>query len=142
GYKVANQDVQVTTSLGDIRQEIPSARWVVGHNVRGFERKAVFGPDYDEPLERGTSGRVYDTLIHAALVNPAPYKYVNRFGQDALADTPGKAQKWFGLDEQAHQLGVRRKTDDLAALAKEYGDPELTGKARIADGFGNIPVDD
>src|SRR5690606_10959532 len=33
GYKVDNQDVQVTTSLEEIRQEIRSARWVVGHNV-------------------------------------------------------------------------------------------------------------
>src|SRR5690606_33263377 len=75
GYKVDNQDVQVTSSLEENRQEIRSPRWVGGHNVHAFDLKAVFGPDSDEPLELAKSGRVYDTLIHAALVNPAPYKY-------------------------------------------------------------------
>lgn len=142
GYKVDNQDVRITTNLEEIRQEIRSARWVVGHNIHAFDLKAVFGPDSNEPLELADAGRVYDTLTHGTLVNPAPYHYVNRFGQDAYADEPEKAKKWFKLDEQAYQLGVRRKTDDLDALAREFGDPELTGRARIIDGYGKIPVDD
>lgn len=135
-------EVALTTDLEEIRHEILRARWIVGHNIHSFDLPAIFGIRSDTPLELAMQKRVFDTWTHAALVHPAPYTAKNRFGRDALYDTPSKAKSWFGLDEQAYQLGVVGKTDDLKELAYEFGDPELPRKERIKDGFGKIPVDD
>jgi DNA polymerase I len=131
GYKWSGRGpVVLTTDLEELKAQIRKARWIIGHNIHAFDLKAVFGPDSNEPLELTKQGRVFDTWVHAILVHPAPHQYTNRFGKPAFADKPEKMKKWFGLDEQAHQLGVKGKTADLKALAKEFG------------GFGKIPVDD
>ncbi|HVV11618.1 DNA polymerase [Amycolatopsis sp.] len=145
GYRWADWTkgrTEITTDLEEIREYIREARWIIGHNIHDFDLRAVFGIDSNEPVELAMQKRVYDTWTHAALVNPAPYTYINRFGKPALADKPDKAKKWFSLDEQAYQLGVQGKSMDLAELAREFGDPELKGKAREVDGYGRIPVDD
>jgi DNA polymerase I len=142
GYRWVKSETVLTTDLDELRDQIDQARWIIGHNVHSFDLPAIFGPDSNIPLELAMQGRVYDTWTHAVLVNPAPYSYVNRHGKSALANTPDKMRGWFSLDEQAHQLGVAGKTDDLKALAKEFGDPNLSGKDRIRDGFGRIPVND
>jgi len=143
GYKWRGKDdVRITTSLDEIKEEIDKARWIVGHNLHAFDFKAVYGCWDDTWLELTEQGRVLNTWTHAVLVNPAPYSYINRHGKNAFADSPDKMKKWFALDEQAHQLGVPGKSMDLAVLAKEFGDPELKGKAREIDGYGKIPQDD
>ncbi|WP_211245904.1 DNA polymerase [Actinomadura oligospora] len=142
GYAWGDGPVQITTDLGELRAAILKARWIIGHNIHDFDLRAVFGFRSNIPMRLADEGRVYDTWTHAALVNPAPATYVNRYGKKALADKPEKMLAWFGLDEQAYQLGVPGKTHDLKELAHEYGDPELPKKARIEDGFGRIPVDD
>ncbi|WP_232785917.1 DNA polymerase [Mycobacteroides chelonae] len=130
GYAWGDGEVVLTTSVEEIREQILKARWIIGHNIHAFDLRAVFGIKSDVPLELAQERRVYDTWTHAALVHPAPYMFVNRFGKNALANSPDKMKRWFSLDEQAHQLGVPGKTHDLKALAKEFG------------GFGSIPVDD
>lgn len=131
GYKWAGQpEVTLTTDLEEITEQIRKARWIIGHNIHAFDLKAVFGTGSDEPLQLAKDHRVYDTFIHAALVHPAPATYVNRHGKNALADSPERLRSWFGLDEQAYQLGVQGKTHDLKELAREFG------------GFGEIPLDD
>lgn len=133
-----DSEVTLTTDLEEIRDAIRRARWVVGYNQWAFDLKAVFGPDSNEPVRLAMAGRGADMMTHAGLVNPAPYKYMGRHGYELIADSPAKAMRWFGLDEQAFQLGVGGKTDDLAALASEFVDP---GEEAWL-GFGRIPVDD
>ncbi|MDA3643823.1 DNA polymerase [Saccharopolyspora indica] len=131
GYKwVGQPEIALTADLEEIREQIQRARWIIGHNIHAFDLPAVFGTKSDFPMELADQGRVYDTWTHAVLVHPAPFQYVNRFGKTALAKGPGEMKKWFSLDEQAHQLGVKGKTHDLKALAAEFG------------GFGEIPIDD
>lgn len=143
GYKWRKKDdVVITTSIDQLIEEMDKARWIVGHNIHAFDFKAVYGPWSDVWLELTEQGRVLNTWTHAVLVNPAPYSYINRKGRKALADSPDKMKAWFGLDEQAHQLGVPGKSMDLSVLAKEFGDPALKGKAREIDGYGKIPQDD
>lgn len=142
GYRWLGKDSVITTDLDELVAQLRKARWIIGHNIHAFDLKAVFGPDSNEPLELTDQGRVYDTFTHAGLVNPAPAQYVNRHGKNALALKPEQMTKWFSLDEQAFQLGVSGKTDDLKALAKEFGDPSLGAKDRVKDGFGKIPTDD
>jgi DNA polymerase-1 len=130
GYAWGDGEVVLTTSLEEIRDQILKARWIIGHNIHAFDLRAVFGIQSDIPLQLAMEKRLYDTWTHAALVNPAPSIFVNRFGKNMLAKKPAEMTRWFSLDEQAHQLGVPGKTHDLKALAKEFG------------GFGNIPIDD
>ncbi|MGV9364482.1 DNA polymerase [Amycolatopsis sp. NPDC003731] len=139
GYRWRGEsEVVITTDLEEMREMIRRARWIVGHNIHMFDLKVIFGCWSNEPVKFAMAGRVYDTLTHAGLVNQAPYKYMSRHGYELIADTPGKAMKWFGLDEQAYQLGVSGKTDDLAALAKEFVEPGED----ISLGYGRIPLDD
>lgn len=131
GYKrLGDEDVTLTTDLEELKSQIRSARWIIGHNIHAFDLPAIFGHKSNEPMELADQGRVYDTWTHAVLVHPAPFQYTNRFGKSALASSPGDMKKWFSLDEQAYQLGVKGKTHDLKELAKEFG------------GFGEIPIGD
>lgn len=148
GYAWDEGDVIITTDLEELKEQINKARWIVGHNIHDFDLRAVFGTKSDIPMMLADEGRVYDTWTHAALVHPAPSSYINRKGREVK--TFGKGQRnseailtWFGLDEQAYQLGVPGKTHELRDLAYEFGDPTIkTKKDRTTDGFGKIPVDD
>lgn len=143
GYKWAGgSEVVITSDLSEIREKILGARWVIGHNILDFDLKAIFGPDSNVGMELADAGRVYDTWAHAVLVNPAPASYVNRYGKAAQAVKPEQMTAWFGLDEQAHQLGVVGKTHDLKELAYEFGPEGENKKERTRLGFGLIPVDD
>lgn len=143
GYKWRGTNkVHITTDLQELREVILDARWIIGHNIHSFDLRAVFGIDSNIPMDLADQGRVFDSWVHASLVHPAPYQYVNREGKNALAAKPEQMKKWFSLDEQAYQLGVEGKTHDLKELALEFGDEELPRKLRINDGFGKIPVDD
>jgi DNA polymerase-1 len=148
GYAWDDGDVVITTNLEELKDQIKHARWIIGHNIHDFDLRAVYGTKSDTPMQLADEGRVYDTWTHAALVHPAPSSYINRKGREVK--TFGKGQRnseailtWFGLDEQAYQLGVPGKTHELKDLAYEFGDPSIkTKKERTLDGFGKIPVDD
>lgn len=158
GYAWDDGEVVITTDLEELKAQIRKARFIIGHNIHSFDLKAVFGPESNEPLELTDQGRVYDTWDHAALVHPAPTQFTNRHGKTVLADSPEKMKRWFGLDEQAFQLGVPGKTHDLKELAKEfapskpafgYTDPSTGVEVKwirelspLDMGFGMIPVDD
>lgn len=143
GYRwKGDPEVSITTELEELRDVIRRARWIVGHNIHAFDLKAIFGPESNEPVKFSMAGRVYDTIVHAGLVNPTPGKWTDRNGSLRIAPKKGwkpeQMMPWFGLDEQAFQLGVSGKTDDLVALAKEFVEPGED----ISLGFGRIPVDD
>jgi DNA polymerase I len=143
GYCWDDGEVVITTSLEELKAQIAKARWIVGHNIHDFDLRAVYGIHSNIPMQLADEGRVYDTWTHAALVNPAPYKYINRLGKETLADSPEKMLKWFSLNEQAYQLGVPGKLFELKELALEFGDKSLkTKKEREIDGYGKIPIDD
>lgn len=143
GYCWDDGEVVITTDVEELRREILKARWIIGHNIHDFDLRAVFGIESNIPMKLADQGRVFDTWTHAVLVHPAPYKSINRFGKPATYNTPEKMTAWFSLDEQAYQLGVTGKTDNLGELALEFGDPDIkTKKERKLDGFGKIPVYD
>ena len=143
GYRWAGDtEVTLTDDLEEMRRVILEADMVIGHNVISFDLPVIFGVKSDIPLRLAMERRVFDTWTFAVMVHPAPFKYINRFGEWAFADSPARAKKWFKLDEQAYQLGTARKTMDLGDLAMEFGDPELKGKEKQKSGFGRIPLDD
>lgn len=118
-------EVHVTTDLGEMRALIRRAYGVVGHNIHSFDLSVLLS---DEAL---LLPRVFDTMVHAGLVNPAPYMFTMRSGHtyyDGMK--PEKALKWLSLDNQCFALGLTGKIGDLKELAKKHG------------GFGSIPLDD
>lgn len=153
-----SEQITITESYDELIEVIRSAKTVVTHNGHGFDWSVLFGVDSVEPLEMAFEYKLFDTLTHATLANPAPYKYTPRGGKKpVLADTPEKARKWFSLDNQAYQLGTPGKLMDLSVLAAKYefdeepilkkdGTPgKRTKKIRkpgVCCGFGHIPLDD
>lgn len=142
GYAWDDGPVALTTDLEEIRSQIRSARYIVGHNEHNFDLSVVFGKDSIEPLELALEDRIVDTWTHSILVHPAPTTYYDQHGVHCFVDGPEAAKHWHSLDNQAHQLGVSGKSHDLKALAYEFGDPSLPKKEREEDGFAKIPVDD
>jgi len=144
GYRWHGESkVHLTTDIEEMKYQIRSARMVIGHRVHQFDLPALFGVQSNEPLKLAMERRVMDSWTHAILVHPAPYKYKNRHGKDALGDSPEKMKSWFSLDEQAYQLGVQGKTADLKDLVRPYGvEAGFKGKEAVNAGFGLIPVDD
>lgn len=117
---VGRQDPVLTTDVDEIRDQVRKAAWIIGHNIHSFDLPAIFGVRSDEPIELADQGRVFDTFTHATLVNPAPDRFTNRHGKEVLSNKPELAMRWYGLDEQAYQLGVTGKTADLDELALEF----------------------
>lgn len=143
GYAWDNGPVRITTNLEELRNEILEADRVVGHNIHAFDLKGIFGTKSFTPLDLTEERRVVDTWVHAPLYVQPPF-WVTLAGaaKPTRMDEPEKLKKFYKLDELAHQLGVQGKTDDLKTLAREFGDPALTGKDRVKSGFGRIPLDD
>jgi DNA polymerase-1 len=127
----ASGQVKLTTDYDEMIHVIRQASVVIGHNIHSYDLSVLFGPDSTEPLEMALAGKVFDTMVHAGLVFPAPDMYVDRNGRAHInADKPEGAMQWLGLDNLAYQLGLSGKIGDLSAMAKKHG------------GFGNIPTDD
>lgn len=152
GYKWWDEDeVHLTTDLEEIREVLLSAKGIIGHNVHQFDLPAVFGVKSNIPVKLAMQRRVIDTMTHAILANPVPAVWTDRKGGLKKTGTGADAQlPWFGLDEQAHQLGVAGKTNDIKELAAKWA-PEYEVEAAngrvivkkdISAGYGLIPVDD
>ena len=97
----------------DYLEELSRADVIYGHNILGFDLLALahhHGADYD-----ALAAKAVDTMVLARLVDPPLSK--------------GMPNGYYGLDQVAQRLGYEGKTDDLAALAKEYG------------GYDRIPLD-
>ena len=120
-----NGAIHTTTDLAEMQALIRKAYGVVGHNIHSFDLSVLLGND------ALLLPRVFDTMVHAALVNPAPGVFTTRLGHtyyDGMK--PEKALIWLSLDNQCFNLGLEGKIGDLKSMAKQYG------------GFGNIPLDD
>jgi DNA polymerase-1 len=127
-WAIGNGPVHLTTDLDVILNLIREAPGVVAANGHSFDFSALLK---EEALDLALQGRLFDTMVHAALALPAPNSYVNRDGRKMIdASKPYNAMKWLSLDNVSFQLGLSGKIGDLTALAKKYG------------GYGMIPVED
>lgn len=120
-WAVGNGPVQLTTNYDEFMAVVRSSKKIVFHNGHNFDLSVLFGLDSIEPLEMARADRVFDTLIHATLVNPCPSKYTLKgAAKPTTVTSMDQTRKWFGLDNQCHQLGIEGKTQDLGKLAKKY----------------------
>lgn len=156
GYAWGESDeIHITDDLDEMLDVIRRAGVVIGHNVHAFDLSVLFGVESWEQLRMAREFRVFDTMTHATLAWPAPYKYVDYKGHPQTVTKPEKARAWFKLANMAHQLKVPGKLLDLSEIADQYeyefvpilkknGEPgKRTQKIRkdVCCGYGNIPLD-
>ena len=126
-YAMRNDSVTLTTDYDDVLMEIGGSRIIVAHNGHGFDWSVLLG---NNALNLAREGRLFDTMVHASLVIPAPETYMNRKGQILVkTNKPEAARRWLSLDNLSFQLGLEGKIGDLTKLAEKYG------------GYGSIPLD-
>lgn len=167
GYAWGEGPVVLTDSYDEMIAQIERADMVIGHNIHQFDLSVLFGVDSMHPLKMGRQRKIFDTFIHATLANPAPEGYYElRNGKKARSTSVGEYRKWYGLDNQAFQLGAPGKSADLSEIAKRYefaevpilgpdGEPvrfksgKRKGEAKtqkvptgVCCGYGHIPLDD
>lgn len=107
---------------------VESSPLLIGHNIMAFDLPALGITDL---LERTAARQIIDTWPLATVMDTPPDSYQPREGKRRwIAGAPEKAKGYYALDNLAFQYGVGGKTNDLKALAKEWG------------GFGEIPTDD
>lgn len=109
-------------------EELNAAETIYGHNILAFDLPALArhcGADYD-----ALAAKAVDTLVLARLADPP------------MAKDTGSAGK-YDLDTVAKELGHTGKSDDLKALAVEYGKAAgFTGKEAETEGYGLIDESD
>jgi DNA polymerase-1 len=119
---------QITDDQKLFRDTVDGANLAIGHNIMAFDFPALGITDL---LERTHARKVIDTWTLATVMDTPPDSYQPREGARRwIAGSPEKAKGYYALDNLAFQYGVGGKTNDLKALAKEWG------------GFGEIPTDD
>lgn len=117
---------QITDEYKLFRDTIDGANLAIGHNIMAFDLPALGIKDL---LERAQARRVIDTWTLATVMDTPPDSYQPREGKRRwIAGSPEKAKGYYALDNLAFQYGVGGKTNDLKALAKQWG------------GFGEIPT--
>ena len=120
--------VTLTPHLDEVLEACRQAEGIVAHNGHPFDFSVLLG---DAALEMGLDGRLFDTMVYANQVYPAPTLFTMRSGRKVFTEgKPEMISLWLSLDNLAFKFDVPGKEGDLKALAKEFG------------GFGNIPVDD
>jgi DNA polymerase-1 len=122
-------DPHITDDYDEFHQFVLySGHTLIGHNILAFDLPALGVTDL---LERAKDRKVIDTWTLATVMDTPPDSYQPREGKRRwIAGSPEKAKAYYALDNLAFQYGVGGKTNDLKALAKEWG------------GFGEIPTDD
>ena len=119
--------VMVTDNYQSFRSAVDNAPLVVGHNIFAFDLPAL---GFRDLLERAADRKVIDTWTLATVMDTPPDSYQPREGKRRWILKPEQAKAYYALDNLAFQYGVGGKTNDLKALAKQWG------------GFGAIPTDD
>lgn len=139
-FAINDGPVVLTEDYEFFMAEMEKSDFIVFHNGHNFDLSVLYGTDSLRPLELTMERRVIDTFCLAALLNPAPYQYVNKDGHRIFdAAKPERALRWLSLDNQAHQLGLPGKLGNLKELAKKY-QPAGT---KVADyDYSLIPLTD
>lgn len=122
------EDFTVCNDPSALVDDLNRAETIYGHNILAFDLPALArhcGADYD-----ALAAKAVDTLVLARLADPP------------MARDTGSAGK-YDLDTVAKELGHTGKSDDLKALAIEYGKAAgLTGKEAETEGYGLIDESD
>lgn len=107
GYTDGPDSVGFTTEAEDLIKRLEAAPWIYAHNAFGYDLLVlahIYGADWE-----GLTKKCIDTEILDRLDYPPMAR-----------DTGGSVDK-YDLDHVAERRGIKGKTADLSALAKQYG---------------------
>ncbi len=136
-YAWGTGPIITTTSFDRVIHEINAAKLVVAHNGHSFDFSVLLG---DRALDLTLEGKLFDTMVHANMVFPAPESYTDREGRTwHNANAPSRALKWLGLDNLCYQLSTGGKEGNITELAKRYNPPKT--KRTVLD-YARIPTSD
>lgn len=133
GYITEDGTEVVVNSVDELIKRLNDADEIYGHNLLGYDLIALArhcGADYDR-----LAAKAVDTLRWQQTIDPP----------GAAHEKPWATKGYYGLDQTARRHGIDGKTDNLPALAFEYGPEEIDGRKldraeRTDLGFGRIPV--
>lgn len=125
-------EVHLTESREHILELIRSAECTIAHMGHNFDWSVLFGKDSTEALELAMDRRLFCTKVFAGYNFPAPDSYVDRKGhwRKNASKPENLTHGWLSLDNLCYVFGTPGKTEDLSALAEEFG------------GYGKIPRSD
>lgn len=138
----ARGEVQVSTNVQDLIDQFDKAELIVAHNGHAFDFGVTMGND---ALDLAAQRRLFDTMVYANLVVPAPDKFTDRNGRTHTQWMGGQpkivphSMKWLSLDNLCYQLGLGGKLGDLQELAKKHNPPK-TPVSKLD--YSLIPTDD
>lgn len=123
-YAWGEGEVVLTEDFDEVVDAIRSARMVIGHQIHAYDLSYLMG---DEALDLP----VFDTLIHATCVTPAPDRFLNSKGVVQLSNSPSSAMAFHSLENTCFTFGIPGKHGNLKEMAKRH-DCEI----------GEIPIND
>lgn len=123
-YAWGEGDVVITQDFDEVVDAIRSARLIIGHQIHSYDLSYLLGDDaLDLP--------VFDTLVHATCVTPAPDRFLNSKGVVQLSNSPGSAMAFHSLENTCFTFGIPGKHGNLKEMAKRHG-----------CSIGEIPIND
>lgn len=123
-YAWGEGPVVLTQDFDEVVDAIRRARLIIGHQIHAYDLSYLMG---DEALHLP----VFDTLVHATCVTPAPDRFLNARGTVQLSNSPGSALAFHSLENTCFTFGIPGKHGDLKEMAKRHG----------CD-IGSIPIND
>jgi DNA polymerase-1 len=112
-YAWGESDVVLTQDFDEVIDAIRSARLIIGHQIHTYDLSYLMG---DEALDLP----VFDTLVHATCVTPAPDRFLNSRGVVQLSNSPGSALAFHSLENACFTFGIPGKHGDLKEMAKRH----------------------
>lgn len=123
-YAWGEGDVVLTQDFDEVVDAIRAARLIIGHQIHAYDLSYIMGDDaLDLP--------VFDTLIHATCVTPAPDRFLAANGTVRLSNSPGSAMAFHSLENTCFTFGIPGKHGNLKDMAKRHGCE-----------IGEIPIDE
>jgi DNA polymerase-1 len=107
-------DVVLTEDFDEVIYAIKHAKLIVGHQIHAYDLSYLMG---DDALHLP----VFDTLIHATCVTPAPDRFLHPHGKTMLSNSPGSALSFHSLANTCFTFGIPGKHGDLKEMAKRHG---------------------
>lgn len=113
-YAWGEGDVVVTEDFDEVVDAIRRARLIIGHQIHTYDLSYLVG---DDALHLP----VFDTMVHATCVTPAPDRFLNSKGVVQLSNSPGSAMAFHSLENSCFSLGIPGKHGNLKEMAKRHG---------------------
>jgi hypothetical protein len=116
-YAWGEGPVTLTKDFDEVVDALRSARLIIGHQIHSYDLSYLMG-------DNALSLPVFDTLVHATCVAPAPDRFLNAKGVTQLSNSPSSALAFHSLENSCFTFGIEGKHGNLkAAPLRDRRDP-------------------